>query len=121
MAFQTTSEFTDLLAGDYSITIIDALGCETTLATVVDLVDGLSELEIQGVRVYPNPASQTLNIVLESLDVSNVKVLDMKGRVIASYLLKSGTNQLDVSSIASGVYLLQLGEGNNVMRLQILR
>ncbi|MDG1781925.1 MAG: PKD domain-containing protein [Flavobacteriales bacterium] len=121
IAFQTTSEFTDLLAGDYSITIIDALGCETTLAAVVDLVDGLSELEIQGVRVYPNPASQTLNIVLESLDVSNVKVLDMKGRVIASYLLKSGTNQLDVSSIASGVYLLQLGEGNNVMRLQILR
>ena len=64
-------------------------------------------------KLFPNPAHQTLNIV--GADLVNAKLYDLFGRIIKSVTINN--NQLDVSSIDNGVYIIKMTdkEGNSYM------
>ncbi|MCL9808923.1 T9SS type A sorting domain-containing protein [Flavobacterium luminosum] len=58
---------------------------------------------------YPNPVQNILNLEIEA----NIRVFDLSGRQIMKV---DNANQIDVSSLAKGTYLLQLeidGKVNN--------
>ena len=59
-------------------------------------------------EIYPNPVSSILNISLSNFDSENVKyqVIDLSGRIIKTSALEN--NQIDVSSLSAGIYLLKL-------------
>lgn len=67
------------------------------------------------VKVYPNPASQRLNVDLEELNVSGEAVLtlfDMQGKVIRkTNLVLSKNLSIDVSELNTGNYLLNISNG----------
>lgn len=61
------------------------------------------------IHLYPNPVSHILRIEGMS-DRYMVKVLDISGRQIP--VIQPTTNQLDVSSLANGVYLLEITDAS---------
>ncbi|HEY9113907.1 MAG TPA: C25 family cysteine peptidase [Bacteroidales bacterium] len=79
---------------------------------------GINENETAGsqIQVYPNPASESLNIILrsENEQIIEMNLLDMLGRKVRSssvkQQLKKGTNymQLNVSNISHGIYYLTI-------------
>jgi len=79
---------------DHTMTI-----SSSTLAT-----DHVSKVDLQ---IYPNPATDFVS--LKSTDkVTNVEVFDLSGKRIELPLLN---NQLDVRSLAKGVYVLKITTG----------
>jgi hypothetical protein len=60
----------------------------------------------KALTIYPNPVKQQLNITSgESLQGSTLSVYDITGKqVIAPRIANAGTNQVNVSSLAPGVY-----------------
>ncbi len=65
--------------------------------------------------VYPNPAVETLNIqTTEPLtEDTKLTVFDVTGkRVLTTYAKAAELNQINVSSLNSGVYILQLSSSN---------
>ena len=67
---------------------------------------GLIENELIGasISVYPNPASDVI-IIKTDIELTKVELYDILGKRV----LESGaTNQLDISSFKSGVYLMKL-------------
>jgi hypothetical protein len=60
-------------------------------------------------KVYPNPATDIVN-VSSNKKIENITVIDMTGKKVQSF--KAG-NQINVSSLAKGIYILQVyyGEG----------
>lgn len=66
---------------------------------------GVKEEIKENISVYPNPANQLVNIVLDQ-NVSNVsfKLFNVLGDVIVSRNLNKGQNTLSVSDLPNGVY-----------------
>ncbi|RYE23067.1 MAG: T9SS type A sorting domain-containing protein [Sphingobacteriales bacterium] len=67
------------------------------------------------ISVYPNPASSTVTV---GIDLSNaqVQVTDMRG--VVAKVSRNG-NQLDVSSLATGMYVLRITKDNQTYTQQL--
>ena len=75
-----------------------------------NLALGVSDNAVKSnLKVYPNPATDIVN-VSSNKKIENVTVMDMTGKKVQSF--KAG-NQINVSSLAKGTYILQVyyGEG----------
>jgi hypothetical protein len=77
-----------------------------------------------GFSVYPNPAKDVLFINLQEKGITATKVelINTLGQTVKEALLPSNgtTNQLDVSDIPRGVYLLNVWSGQNKMCRKVI-
>lgn len=73
---------------------------------------GITELSFQDLTIYPNPASEVLNVsfTTEANDVS-ISILDLAGRVLAT---ENGSTNVafPVGHLASGSYLVRISTEN---------
>lgn len=68
---------------------------------------GLLEVDGKKVELYPNPANEQLSIKnLNTEDVALIKIVDVQGREIMTLNQPAAT--LNISSIQSGMYILQI-------------
>ena len=106
-------------AGSYSVT--DAAGNTllsggeftfTSGGLIKSGVVGLDELHIKEFNVYPNPASDVLNVAFETSETAVVTLLDLQGRVVATQTAngQSGTQIVEfaVNELAKGSYIVNI-------------
>ena len=65
-----------------------------------------SDFSKSKVSVYPNPFNENLNISTENGGV--VHFYDLSGKLVSTSVLMKGTNSLNKSSLAKGVYIYQI-------------
>lgn len=66
----------------------------------------------QGVVAYPNPATTQLTVVIEDEGEGKISVSDMHGRAcLASQSFSGGKTDIDISTLAQGVYFLSVSTG----------
>ena len=78
--------------------------------------------EVAGYRIYPNPATDVLNIEIPtSVDASavSVSVYDMRGAEVKNARFEG--NLLNVSQLAKGVYLLRITDGQQVSHQRFVK
>ena len=63
--------------------------------------------------IYPNPATNTLNI--KTQQAGNLMLTDITGRVILQSSIINHLSQIDISSLAKGVYLLRLSSNDGAV------
>jgi hypothetical protein len=85
---------------NFSDMTYDALAC--TPSSVVELLN-------KGFIIYPNPASENLNLHVDATTISSYQIIDFLGRVV----LSSDVNNLklvkvNISSLNSGAYLVKV-------------
>jgi Secretion system C-terminal sorting domain/PKD domain len=87
------------------VTVSNLCGAIESCQTV-NVTAGADTFGLQNVQVYPNPADNVLNInTQESLSFEIVSLLGAK---VMSGEIATGTQQVDIQNIASGVYMLKL-------------
>jgi hypothetical protein len=128
---QTTSTATGLAQGaTYCVTATDANGCVDTACVAVPVIVGLYNFPIlEELSIYPNPATEILNIVMEgqnSLENINVELTDLSGKTIRNLQLNnigSGAHELNVSNLAAGTYFLVIRneEHRLVRKIDVIR
>ncbi len=84
---------------------------------VIDQNVGITEPTIAtDLQVYPNPGNSFINF-RSSFPVDNIQIMDQTGRVVHQ---SRGSDQyigtLDVSSLGSGTYILQIRSGSALVR-----
>lgn len=62
------------------------------------------------VQLYPNPATEVLNIRADNFKVASAHVVDVTGRVVLQHASNSGLQQFDIRHLSAGVYYLTLTE-----------
>lgn len=70
----------------------------------------------QGIAIYPNPASTTLNIEIEK--ASKIAIVDILGQVKSYHNIETGVNTIDVDHLVPGVYFIQIENGKTVKFLK---
>ncbi len=74
--------------------------------------------------VYPNPAKGQLWLQGESVNASaTVKIVDVNGRVVRAFgkgTIQAGASRLNISGIPAGLYIIKIGDRNNMFTEKIL-
>ncbi|MBK9597899.1 MAG: T9SS type A sorting domain-containing protein [Flavobacteriales bacterium] len=58
----------------------------------------------RGIRVYPNPGTDKMNVSFEGPETYTVSIQDLQGRAVLERVIGSGTAPIDVSSLSQGMY-----------------
>ncbi len=105
--------------GAYTVTLIasNACGSDTTTITI-NVNIGLEDNPLSySLNVYPNPASEQLNVSFEGLEKGdvNIKLRDAQGREVLNITepnnYGSFSRDINVSSLARGIYMLEINLG----------
>ena len=91
----------------------NAEGCLQTSCKQVYFNVGIEEIGPQ-IRVYPNPAEQTLFIESSSSQMQHLSLQDLNGRILFESDCFSTKCELDVSALSKGMYILNVQTGNGV-------
>lgn len=70
---------------------------------------GLAEPDSPALRLWPNPTNGICSIEVET--DSNIEIIDLQGRIMATRSVKKGVNQIDLSDFSEGMYLIKTAEG----------
>jgi hypothetical protein len=76
-------------------------------------INSISELNngYNPINIFPNPTSETLTISLpENASTTNCILFDNLGKVVKRFSVSGVENNLDVSDLNKGIYLLKIGE-----------
>lgn len=92
-----------------SVTLTNDCGTATIFQTViVNSTASLTENEIEGLKVYPNPASNQVTIELPDAQDATVAVVDMTGATVIATRNLDGQTILSVQDWAKGVYFVRV-------------
>ncbi len=67
---------------------------------------------IDQIKIYPNPVTENYFYVSTSENLS-VRIFDVLGKVVAKKELTPSRNEVNVSNLTKGIYLVNLKSGNN--------
>jgi hypothetical protein len=103
-----TYNYTDLTPGAgtnyYRIKETDADGAFMYSSTVI-AVNTCSNAPI---IAYPNPAHNTLTVVMPGTEKQAISIFDASGRLVTRYASATGTLNIDISRCAAGIYTLRV-------------
>ena len=77
------------------VSILSSVGVSQTIMTN-ELVD-----------IYPNPASNTINVQCNNAAILNLEIYAVSGQLVAAKRI-SGTNTIDATNLASGLYFYNI-------------
>jgi len=102
---------TNLADGSYSATVVDANGCLKTVNALVNTV-GIANMSPIKFALYPNPASDILNLESEEM-IDEVKIMDLAGRtVLTSSNIANSSAQINISGLNFSSYFIQIKSSN---------
>lgn len=90
----------------------------------LSLVSSRSPEMIQMLEVYPNPASNNLNVVFDHIGETSIQVIDMTGRVVFSTIHNAGgfTNlSLDIAQLNPGLFFLKVNSGDRTGVIRFIK
>jgi hypothetical protein len=115
---ETNQSFNATATGDYAV-IVTQNGCSDTSACYsINTVGIIENSSSDALDIFPNPSNgnTTLSIQLLEAQQVNLFILDLQGKIQfqQNYSFKSGKNEvlLDLSTLADGVYFIQLENSN---------
>jgi hypothetical protein len=97
---------TNVSAGSFGSELVSEGVLRTTESS------GIAEAEMENVQVYPNPATDVVNISFENTEDTYISIIDLQGRVLGTQVA-SGANGTQVVSFstegfAKGTYVVSI-------------
>ncbi len=79
----------------------------------------VSEYLSSSVKIYPNPASEHINIETELADI-HVTIFDIQGKALFKSDINSRLFTINTESFANGIYLIQMHHGNSILNKKLI-
>ena len=110
-------------SGVFSLTVTDEFGCEGSVSLfVISIPQGVAELDENTFTVYPNPATNILNIEFTKASAGQVQLelMDATGKLIFREKPDDLRTTMDISKLPRGTYLLKYRDENGIAVKQIV-
>jgi hypothetical protein len=62
-----------------------------------------------GLQVYPVPAKDVITVERNTSDITEATITDMQGKVLMRVRLTQSRQEIDIASLAKGMYVLKAG------------
>ena len=108
----------------YTVDVTSA-SCNSTASITITFENciGIEANRNHRLSVYPNPVNDNFTIKTDFKQPSVLKIYDNQGKIVAVQKIIGTVENINVSGLQQGVYILVISDGNQVVRkkLQILR
>ena len=102
---------------DYTISVT---GGTLVAPTVTSLTGATASTEARTLSMYPNPATEALNLMLtENAPITSVVVSDLRGAHVEGVTFSNGV--LNISGLTKGMYTLTVGDGQKVYHQRFVK
>jgi len=99
--------------------------CNTQTIFVEMLDDiGVKNVKLSDIMIYPNPATEELQVTNYELQVEKIEIFDVFGsNVVVTFAVAQidGTNTIDISHLLSGVYFIRITTKNETIIKKIIK
>jgi hypothetical protein len=104
----------------YYVTAVYDMGESTATDETCELITGVEEILAQSTAVFPNPATDVVNIKSD-FNITDVKVYNYAGQIVRSVNVDNNFYQLNSSELNPGFYFFQINttEGSISKRIVI--
>ncbi len=118
---ETTPTITVTANGTYTLTVTDTNGCIATSSVDVFVTNIEEALLSHAIRAYPNPVESELLIEGKELRGFLLQLYDVQGRILFSKYLQKDSETLDMKTLQSGLYILQLTNQEGVWSQKVVK
>ncbi|PKQ60168.1 hypothetical protein BZG02_20500 [Labilibaculum filiforme] len=92
-----------------------------TSAITINIATGINEVLKSSIQVYPNPVITDLNIKFEKNEDRMIYIYDVKGQIQVQQESFSSSEQLNISNLKNGMYILKIQSKSGVISYKILK
>lgn len=107
-----------------SVTVEDSIGCAGTddMALTVDACLGLPGEEFPYANVFPNPASESIQVSVSNwTDALNLKIYSLDGKLVITDIMDESSAKIDLFDLDAGTYLLELSSQDGKVTTQFVK
>lgn len=107
----------DATTSTFTRTNVAFMNFTTNVATAVT-----TPVTKSSINLYPNPASDILNIEVQSLSTqSEIEIIGIDGKVVKSIKLINLKTSISISNIPKGIYLCRLYNGTEISNSKFIK
>ncbi|MEO6189714.1 MAG: T9SS type A sorting domain-containing protein, partial [Saprospiraceae bacterium] len=110
-------------AGIYTLEVTDANGCKTTKTFEIKINTAVHNLSAESLFLYPNPCKEEIFIKSE-LIIDRIRIYNLDGKDLGTINSKANSSDLyriDIHSLSSGIYYLELNMKDIKSRLSFVK
>lgn len=111
----TENGFNASEAGTYIQTLQSELGCDSTITLNLAVNASLYDIDALEYSFHPNPTSGKITF---DKQVERVDVVDMNGKVVATFLM---AKDIDLGELPAGAYSLKISVGSRILTRKVIK
>jgi len=92
----------------------------TGLSRICDFASGIEEEELVQVNVFPNPASDFINVQIPDVNKCEWQLVELSGRVISQSQVMETNFGIGVKDLSAGIYLLRVNTEKGIATKKIM-
>jgi hypothetical protein len=84
---------------------------------IVNYTASIDEPSMLTTTVYPNPTNDVVNFSLNGVEIANVSIFSLDGKLVSSNTVNAATTTVDVTALNAGMYIYKMTSKNgNVVK-----
>ncbi len=91
----------------------------TVVVTMLSEAVSLQSIPYTSVRMFPNPASSTVSLIVDS-EIEEITITDISGRIVHKQQVGANSARIDISEFPAGLYLVHLATQNEIIIKKML-
>ena len=103
---ETSSTFSPFVNGEYTVVVTDGTGCFVKAIYILDNI-GIEEDLVNQISLFPNPASNFIEINSTNQKIESVKLYSITGKLMQEYSVNALQFKLERNELAKGVYFIK--------------
>jgi hypothetical protein len=119
-ATNQTYNITGAGSGSYSVVVTYGTCCTASSSSFSATV-GIDELELNGISISPNPASDYIEINTGESKFQNIELSNVLGEIVLRQVLNSKTTEIKLSQFPAGLYELKLISKDKISYSKVLK
>lgn len=115
----TTDSMITLPAGDYTFTITDGNGCQTTASETITFISNTNDESNNHIFLTPNPATDRLYINNQGSErIEKILFFNVDGKLVKSLAYQK---VIDISTLTNGMYYVVLQSQNRTLNKKMIK